>query len=76
MFFLVVDELHMYRGTPGTEVAYILRLLLERIGLSPASDQLRILRRQPASTRAPSRGVASRNSSDEVIVSNWSVARK
>jgi hypothetical protein len=43
VFFLVVDELHSYRGTPGTEVAYILRLLLERIGLSPASDQLRIL---------------------------------
>jgi len=43
VFFLVVDELHSYRGTPGTEVAYILRLLLERIGLSPTSDQLRIL---------------------------------
>jgi len=43
VFFLVVDELHSYRGTPGTEVAYILRLFLERIGLSPASDQLRIL---------------------------------
>ena len=43
VFFLVVDELHSYRGTPGTEVAYILRLLLERIGLSPSSDQLRIL---------------------------------
>jgi DEAD/DEAH box helicase domain-containing protein len=43
LFFLVVDELHSYRGTPGTEVAYILRLLLERIGLSPTSDQLRIL---------------------------------
>lgn len=42
-FFLVVDELHSYRGTPGTEVAYILRLLLDRIGLSPSSKQLRIL---------------------------------
>ena len=30
-FFLIVDELHSYRGTPGTEVAYILRLLLDRL---------------------------------------------
>jgi hypothetical protein len=43
VFFLVVDELHSYRGTPGTEVAYILRLCLDRLGLSPASEQLRIL---------------------------------
>lgn len=43
VFYLVVDELHSYRGTPGTEVAYILRLFLDRIGLSPASDQLRIV---------------------------------
>ena len=42
-FFLVIDELHSYRGTPGTEVAYILRLLLDRIGLDPNSDQLVIL---------------------------------
>ena len=42
-FFLIVDELHSYRGTPGTEVAYILRLFLDRIGLSPESKQLRIL---------------------------------
>lgn len=42
-FFLIIDELHAYRGTPGTEVAYILRLLLNRIGLNPNSDQLAIL---------------------------------
>ena len=42
-FFLIIDELHAYRGTPGTEVAYILRLLLDRIGLDPDSDQLAIL---------------------------------
>src|SRR5439155_7496321 len=35
VFHLVVDELHAYRGTPGTEVAYILRVLLDRIGLHP-----------------------------------------
>lgn len=42
-FHLVVDELHTYRGTPGTEVAYLLRTLLDRLGLSPDSDQLRII---------------------------------
>lgn len=42
-FHLVVDELHSYRGTPGTEVAYVLRLMLDRLGLDPQSDQLRIL---------------------------------
>jgi DEAD/DEAH box helicase domain-containing protein len=42
-FFLIIDELHAYRGTPGTEVSYILRLLLTRLGLTPDSDKLRIL---------------------------------
>ena len=43
VFHLVVDELHTYRGTPGTEVAYLLRVLLDRLGISPDSDQLRII---------------------------------
>jgi len=43
LFHLVVDELHTYRGTPGTEVAYLIRVLLDRLGLSPDSDQLRII---------------------------------
>ena len=42
-FFLIVDELHSYRGTPGTEVAYILRLLLDRLGISADSEQLVLL---------------------------------
>jgi hypothetical protein len=42
-FFLIIDELHAYRGTPGTEVAYILRLLLYRLGLDPESPKLRII---------------------------------
>jgi Lhr-like helicase len=32
-FFLVLDELHLQRGTSGTEVAFLIRLLLERLGL-------------------------------------------
>ena len=43
IFHLVVDELHTYRGTAGTEVAYLLRLLLHRLGISPDSPQVRFL---------------------------------
>ncbi|MGX1348239.1 DEAD/DEAH box helicase domain-containing protein [Bradyrhizobium elkanii] len=43
VFHLVVDELHTYRGTPGTEVGYILRVLYERLGLHPDHPQLRII---------------------------------
>lgn len=43
MFNLVVDEIHLYRGSTGTEVAYLIRLLLDRLGLTPDSPQLRIL---------------------------------
>lgn len=42
-FHLVIDELHTYRGTSGSEVAYLIRLLLMRLGLKPDSEQLRIL---------------------------------
>jgi DEAD/DEAH box helicase domain-containing protein len=43
LFHLVVDELHSYRGTPGTEVGYLIRALLARLGLTPDSRQLRII---------------------------------
>jgi ATP-dependent helicase YprA (DUF1998 family) len=43
VFQLVVDELHLYRGASGTEVGYLLRLLLERLGLEPNSSQLQVL---------------------------------
>lgn len=43
IFHLIVDELHTYRGTSGTEVAYLLRVLLDRLGLSHNSEQLRII---------------------------------
>jgi Lhr-like helicase len=32
-FFLVLDELHLQRGTAGTEVAFLIRKLLFRLGL-------------------------------------------
>jgi DEAD/DEAH box helicase domain-containing protein len=43
VFTLVVDELHSYRGTAGSEVALVLRAFLRRIGLSPDSRQLRCI---------------------------------
>ena len=43
VFHLVIDELHTYRGTAGTEVAYLLRVLLDRLGLSPNSPQVQFL---------------------------------
>jgi ATP-dependent helicase YprA (DUF1998 family) len=32
-FFLVLDEAHLYRGANGTEVAYLIRRLLDRLAL-------------------------------------------
>ena len=43
IFHLIIDELHLYRGTQGTEVAYLLKLVLDRLGLHPHHPQLRIL---------------------------------
>jgi DEAD/DEAH box helicase domain-containing protein len=43
IFHLIIDELHLYRGTQGTEVAYLLKLVLKRLGLNPHHQQLRIL---------------------------------
>jgi Lhr-like helicase len=43
LFTLVVDELHSYRGTAGTEVALTIRVLLDQLGLSPLHPQLKII---------------------------------
>jgi DEAD/DEAH box helicase domain-containing protein len=43
VFTLVVDELHLYRGTSGAEVAMVVRNLASRLGLQPGSAQLRII---------------------------------
>ena len=43
-FFLVLDEAHLYRGAQGTEVALLIRRLLERLDLARADrhGQLRV----------------------------------
>lgn len=43
VFTLVVDELHLYRGTQGAEVALILRSLAHRLGLASDSPQFRVI---------------------------------
>ena len=43
IFTLVVDELHGYRGTQGTEVALTIRRFLDRIGLRPDDPQLQVI---------------------------------
>ena len=42
IFYLVLDELHSYRGT-GTEISYTVRQLLEALGLHAEHPQLRII---------------------------------
>jgi len=43
VFNLVIDELHLYRGTQGSEVAMIVRNLLRRLNLAEDSPQLRCI---------------------------------
>jgi DEAD/DEAH box helicase domain-containing protein len=43
IFTLVVDELHSYRGTQGTEVALIIRNLIDKLGLTHKKEQLRCI---------------------------------
>lgn len=42
-FTLVLDEFHTYRGTPGTEISYLIRRLLKRLGLDRAPEKLRVI---------------------------------
>jgi DEAD/DEAH box helicase domain-containing protein len=42
-FTLVIDELHSYRGTGGTEISYTIRAFLDRLGLTPDDPQLQII---------------------------------
>jgi Lhr-like helicase len=43
IFHLIVDELHLNRGSSGTELALLLRLVEYRLGLYPGHPQLRVL---------------------------------
>ncbi len=43
IFTLILDELHSYRGTSGTEIMYAIRMFLKYIGLNASSQKLRII---------------------------------
>jgi DEAD/DEAH box helicase domain-containing protein len=53
IFHLVIDELHSYRGTSGTEVAYLIRMLLLRLNLSPDSSQVQFLSSSASMQESP-----------------------
>ena len=72
VFHLIIDELHLYRGTAGTEIAYLLRLLLERLGLHPRSPKLRIL---ASSASLDPAGEASRDFLEQFFGCDWSPAQ-
>ncbi|MEB3327585.1 MAG: DEAD/DEAH box helicase, partial [Synechococcus sp.] len=62
-FTLVIDELHLQRGSEGTEFMYLLRLLLVRLGLDMPErhHQLRLL---ASSASLPSEGDGAEQSLD------------
>ena len=62
-FTLVIDELHLQRGTQGTEFAYLLRLLLVKLGLNDPTrhHQLRLL---ASSASLPNQGEKGERSLD------------
>ena len=43
VFTLVVDELHMYRGTSGTEVSLLVKRLLHELGVDAKSPKVRFI---------------------------------
>jgi DEAD/DEAH box helicase domain-containing protein len=40
VFHLIVDELHLFRGTAGSELAFLMRMFFDAIGLSPVVDDV------------------------------------
>ena len=62
-FTLVIDELHLQRGSEGTEFMYLLRLLLVRLGLDQPErhHQLRLL---ASSASLPAEGEGAESSFD------------
>lgn len=61
-FYLILDELHLYRGTAGTEVSYLVRMLLDRLSLTEPANRhkLRILASSASLTAEGAEGIRSR----------------
>jgi len=60
-FYLVLDELHLHRGTAGTEVAFLLRSLIHRLGLDHP-DHRHKLRILASSASLPTKGPGAKDS--------------
>ena len=75
VFHLIIDELHLYRGTSGTEVAYLIRLLLHRLGLSPDSPKLRILASSASLESTGEDGAASVQFLTDFFGGSWSTSQ-
>jgi DEAD/DEAH box helicase domain-containing protein len=60
-FFLILDELHLQRGSAGTELSFLLRLLVQRLGLDDNRHRhkLRILASSASLPREGEAGDAS-----------------
>jgi Lhr-like helicase len=54
-FFLIFDELHLVRGSAGTEIGYLVKSLLERLGLDD-TDRMHKLRVLASSASLPLEG--------------------
>lgn len=61
-FFLVFDELHLIRGSAGTEISFLVKSLLQRLGLDERAHahKLRILASSASLPMEGERGVQSR----------------
>ena len=62
--FVVLDEMHTYRGRQGADVALLMRRLRDLVG---AADMLCVVRRSPAAGRLPSSKLKSRNSAERCL---------
>lgn len=40
VFHLIIDELHLYRGSAGTEVAYLTSIMLHRLGFGEGDGKI------------------------------------
>jgi hypothetical protein len=62
-FYLIFDELHLIRGSSGTEVAYLIKSLIERLGLDQPAHRykLRLLASSASLPLEGDRGVQSKN---------------
>ena len=43
VFHIIIDELHLNRGASGSEISHLIRMLLNRLGLTPDHDQVKFL---------------------------------